>query len=178
MTMLNCMKHSISSTRRWSFSLSIISPFILQTIIWNVGQWGFVLWVTTPKSLMLVMSSRFTNCTLYCDFLHVQRFWANLPAPLLALLWFLCFWIQSLEIQWGNIFNVVWQTQIIDVCKLIIFFSNILLHFHDQITRSKMSLKNFCRMYFHPLSNGLIIGFKRPVFIIDVCWCKNPCYVM
>ena len=31
-----------------------------------------------------------------------------------------------------------------------------------------MSLKDKSRMQFHPLSNGLIIGSKRPVLMIDV----------
>lgn len=83
---------------------------------------------------------------LYHDFLHAQRFYANLLEPLLALLCFLCFQIWGLEIHWGNIFNVDQQTQIITVRKLVIFFFNILLHFHDQITRSEMSLKDICRM--------------------------------
>ena len=38
---------------------------------------------------------------------------------------------------------------------------------------------NTCWMLFHPLSNGLIIGFKHPVFVIDVCRYKNPtCYLI
>ena len=41
-----------------------------------------------------------------------------------------------------------------------------------------MSLKEICRMQFHPLSNSLILGFKRPVVMINICQCKNPtCYV-
>ena len=60
MTMFNCMKHSILLTRKWSYSLSSLSPFNFQTMIWNVGRCGFILWVTTPKSVVSVVSSRFT----------------------------------------------------------------------------------------------------------------------
>ena len=37
-----------------------------------------------------------------------------------------------------------------------------------------MSLKDKSSMQLHPLSNGLIIGFKRPVLMIDVRQRKNP----
>ena len=33
-------------------------------------------------------------CTLYPDFIHARRFCANLPAPLLDLLWFWVFWFE------------------------------------------------------------------------------------
>ena len=136
-----------------------------------------VLW--RPKVWRQLYLLNLQLCTLYCNFLHVQRLCANLPAPLLVLLWFLCFWIQSLDFHWGNTFNIDQQAWITNVCKLVIFFFNPLLYFHDQITRSKRSLKNVSRMYFHPLSNSLIIGFKHPILIIDVRRCKNPaCYVI
>ena len=35
-----------------------------------------------------------------------------------------------------------------------------------------MSFENKLGIKFYPLSNGLIIGFKDPVFIFDVCRCK------
>ena len=114
-----------------------------------------------------------------CHYLHTQRFWKNLPTPLLALLWFLYFWIGGLETQRGNMLNAVSQTKFIDVCKLVILFFDILPHFYDQITRNEMSLMNAYWMQFHPLSNKLIIGFKRPVYIIDNCQYKNPtCYLI
>ena len=146
--MLNCIGHSILLTRRWSFSIFFLS----------------LSWTLKPKYEMLVDVSLYLELrslkvwrwlclpslqfrTLYCDFLHARRFYANLPAPLLALLWFLCFRMRGLDIQWGNIFNAVHQTWIIDVRKLVIFFFNTLLHFHDQTTRSGMSLKkDRCRM--------------------------------
>ena len=84
--------------------------------------------------------------TLYCDFLHARRLCVNFPTQLLVLLWFLCFQIRGLEIYWGNTFNADWQTWITNVCKVVIFFFNTLLHFHDQIIRSKMSLKDKSRM--------------------------------
>ena len=80
--------------------------------------------------------------TMNCDALHAQRFWENLPAPLLAFLWFFYFQIQGLEIKWGNILNAVPQTRFTDIHKLIILFFDILPHFHDQITRNEMSLMN------------------------------------
>ena len=54
-----------------------------------------------------------------------------------------------------------------------------LLHIHDQLTRSEMSFLNASWMWFYPLLNGLIIGFKRPVFISDVYPYKNlTCYLI
>ena len=80
--------------------------------------------------------------TSYCDFLHVRRFCANLPAPLLDLRWFLCFLIRVLENHWGNTFNVDRQTWTIDVPKNVIFFFVALLQLYNQITRSEMNLKD------------------------------------
>ena len=113
-------------------------------------------------------------CIMDFDFLRSQIFWNNLPVPLLALLYILCFQIQGLEIQWRNIFNDVPQTWFIDVCKIVILFFNIVLYFYDKITRNEMSLTNAWWMQFYPLPNALIIGFKRPIFIVDVCQYKNP----
>ena len=68
-----CMKHSILLTRRWRSSLSILSPFNLQTIILNVSWCGFVLWVMTPKSVTSVMSTRFTIlCIILCLFVCTE----------------------------------------------------------------------------------------------------------
>ena len=134
------------STRRRMFSLSVLYLFNLQTIRWNIdwGWGGFVFWFTTPVSVTLVVSSRFTIPNIVLWLLTCPKIWMNFPVPLLALLWFLCFWIQELEIEWGNIFNFVQPTRITDVHKLVIFFFNILLHFHDQIIRNEMTLKNAC----------------------------------
>ena len=56
-----------------------------------------------------------------------------------------------------------------NACKLVILFFEILPNFHDQIIISEMSVLIMCLIKFHPLSNGLIIGFESPVFMIDVC---------
>ena len=138
----------------------------LYCVLWRLKIWR---WLCLPDLQLR---------TLYCDFLHAQRMCANLPALLLVLLWFLCLEIQGLEIHQGNTSNTDQQTWVTDVCKLAIFFSNALLHFPDQITRSEMSSKDKSRMWFHPLSNGLITGFKRPVLMIDVSWCTNQTYFM
>ena len=144
--MLDCMEHSILVTWRWCFSISFFSPFYLQMIIWNVGRCGSVSWVLTSKGMASVMSSGFTIPYIVSWLFACTEILCKYSCALFALLWFLCFRIWRLEIQWGNIFNVVQQTRITDVCKLVIFFFNTLLHFHDQIIRSEIGLQDICRM--------------------------------
>ena len=50
----------VFSRRRRSFSITAFPSFNHQTIIWNVGWNGLVLWIMTPESVTLVVSSRFT----------------------------------------------------------------------------------------------------------------------
>ena len=71
------------------------------------------------------------------------------------------------------------QTQFNNVRKIVYLFFTVVPDFYAQITRNEMSLMNVCWMYFHPLSNVLIIGFKHPIFMIDVCRYKNSvCYLI
>ena len=84
--------------------------------------------------------------TSYCDFLHARWFCANLPALLLDLRWYLGFLIRGLEIHWGKIFNVDWQTRTIDVSRCVTFIFTALLQLYGQITRSEMSFKDKSRM--------------------------------
>ena len=111
--------------------------------------------------------------SLYHKLFFKKRFWENIPAPFLILLWFFCLWRGGLEIHSGNKFNAVLQTRFTNVRKLVVLFFEILPHSHDQITMNGISLMIVCWMQFHLLSNGLIIGFKRPILMIDVCWYKN-----
>ena len=110
----------------------------------------------------------------YCEFLRLRRFSANRPAPLLAFWCLKDLLFQDFDIYWGIILIVDWKTWTIDKPRCVTFFFVTLLQLYDEITRSEMSCKNKCIKYLYSLSNGLIIGFKYPVFIFDVCRCKNP----
>ena len=58
--MIKGMKHPILFTRRNGFGITAILSFNPQTIVWNVGRNGFVLWPKMFESVTLIVSSRFT----------------------------------------------------------------------------------------------------------------------
>ena len=140
------MKYSISSTRGWSFNLSVIYPFNLPTTIWNVGWGEFVLWVTTPESVTLVVSSWFTIPYVVLWLFACSKILSKFSRATVCFTIPLAFSntrFRDIMRKYSKLSDKQ-QNQITNVYKLVILFFNILLHFHDQITRSKMSLKTAC----------------------------------
>ena len=89
--MFNGMKHSILSTRRWRFSLSILYPFNVQTTRWNVGWGGFVYWAMRPERLTSIMSSWFIILYVVLWLLSCPKSFSKFPCATACFLVILMF---------------------------------------------------------------------------------------
>ena len=163
----------ISHTRRRNFSFPVLPSLNLQTSISNVGRCQFVLQFTMPESMLSIVSSWFANTFIIPQLLSHTQIFRDFCCTMT------CFTVILVSSEtWfrnplGNNFRAVLHTRFIDIYNFVILFHEILPNFHDQITMSETSLSIMCWMKLHSLSNDLITGFKRLVFMTDVCWYKN-----
>ena len=102
--------------------------------------------VVVLEGVALVMPSRSTIMYIILWLLTCMENVYKSSYTLACCATFLCFRIQGLEIHQGTTSNADLQTLVIDVCKPLISFFNPLLHFHNQIARSEMSLKDKSRI--------------------------------